>query len=497
MLSTEIPTDVWLYITTFIPDAQLRNMFAVNSIFFHTAMDLRYGKVKVRDWTPKTQEIVARLMDPEVGKRVRSLELRLYRSGYISRSPESKVVGQNSIGKRAMDILRRSRPRQTNDPFSVILKDLEAVFPKVINLTNFSIVAWDLLNLESFLSAAWSSFGDNLRTISIGGNMNCFCSVALSYPSFKSVENLTVGFTDELKQDTLTNTMADQAVLKDHIIPFINKLVPQLKSLEIWSWAPLDLSLLFLNFGEFPVLEKFSIRTYFNKSFSSDPSGLARFLQTSAGNLRELQLRLNCTGTLINPNTELVLSDWLQNTIIEHPFSRLTFLDMYPTGFTPGFDALIASIKSSAHTLERLQVKDRYLKFDEVEAVITAFGPNRGLRTIRLNVWRLTANVFDLLSNKLPNLKDVTLFLGDGVEGDPVSTLVVFRQEIRSRVYNDWKLHNIGIWQGGNKLDDEIMFLVAERIPSLVSFWGDTDLRTLRHGVIGRRSREIISERRE
>ena len=42
-----IPPEIWLYVTKFIPKENLRDLLGVNSIFFNIAMDMRYRDIVI------------------------------------------------------------------------------------------------------------------------------------------------------------------------------------------------------------------------------------------------------------------------------------------------------------------------------------------------------------------------------------------------------------------------------------------------------------------
>jgi hypothetical protein len=44
---------------------------------------------------------------------------------------------------------------------------------------------------------------------------------------------------------------------------------------------------------------------------------------------------------------------------------------------------------------------------------------------------------------------------------------------MEGRSFPNWKLYDIGIWQGGAELDSETMLSIANSIPSIRSFWGE------------------------
>jgi hypothetical protein len=58
----ELPTEIWLYISKFIPDDTLRQMLEVNRVFYSLSMDIRYREVELKKADPASDRMLARLM---------------------------------------------------------------------------------------------------------------------------------------------------------------------------------------------------------------------------------------------------------------------------------------------------------------------------------------------------------------------------------------------------------------------------------------------------
>jgi len=175
------------------------------------------------------------------------------------------------------------------------------------NVTNFTADWWDLApaqHLQSSLPAAWSAFGANLQTLSLGGNLESIQTLAVSSTRLCALRELRLEFTNNIFR---ADDMADMATLVDVIAPFINELSPTLRDLSISSWASIDLSSFFLKMGMFPHLQQFSVRVPFNKAFSDDPSGFTLFLRNHSSTLKHVALRLNPSGSMIDPSSEETL----------------------------------------------------------------------------------------------------------------------------------------------------------------------------------------------
>ncbi len=55
------PYDIWLYIAHFIPPLVLENLFSVNRVLFHLAMEQRYGQISFAYLSKKMLRLLVRL----------------------------------------------------------------------------------------------------------------------------------------------------------------------------------------------------------------------------------------------------------------------------------------------------------------------------------------------------------------------------------------------------------------------------------------------------
>lgn len=481
-----IPTDVWLHVAKFIPDDTLQNMLGVNCLFFDLAMDVRYKEVSMKSICPTTMRTIARLTDPFVARRVKRVHLRLNHLERWLNHPASRRESPMSskLWRRFQTTLHLpcfSHPVLeswllaapcTPASFEGLVKGLTIILPGLVNVVEFSIDSWNWppeFDLAPFFSAAWSGFGKTVRKVSLGGNLEGFKELITSKPQFDSVEELDLEFTNNLSRSP-SDPVDDEAILFYYVAPFISSVSTHLQSLRIWSWASADLSTFFQHLGPFPALRSFGVRAAFNRSFRDDPSGLTQLLRSTAPTLRELELRLNPSGVVSSETThDLLLCEWLSQTIMSDDTiaAGLQTLQFYPTASAGGCDVLLDCVKRSGDTLKQLLVRDRYLHYEEIERLTEAFSSHAGLTYLRLNVWRLTADLVDLLAKNFTSLEKLTLNVADAVTGQHD-----FEEQMQTRCFVTWKLRDIDIWQNGSELDNITMHLIAKSIPSVHSFWG-------------------------
>ncbi|KAJ7773385.1 hypothetical protein B0H16DRAFT_1409461 [Mycena metata] len=461
----EVPTEILLHIASFIPKDELHNFIGVNLFFYNLALDSRYSTIRIESVDVQTHKLLQRLRDPAVAGRVRRLVVRPMLNLHRTQSAVNPSFWERIGTYVGVQTDPETPPLSIEDA-------LVLVFPGLTNLMRFEVESWDMspdYDLEPFFRSAWAAFGRQLETISMAGRPETFRQFVASDPQPVSCTALSLQFTHELDPMAATAVVG---ILVNSVAAFINSLAPHLRALKIWSWSALDLSALFNNLGHFPHLNDFHLRAPFNKALT-DPTGLTRLLETNSSTLDTIELRLNPTGIAMDPNSEYLLGEWFlshrENDLV---FTGLKLLRMYPTTLRTGFNALIMYIERSANTLTTLAVKDRYLNLDEVDALITPLshrGADQGLQALRLNVRVWNVELFDLLALKLPGLKSLSLYVG-GSHPHRAATELLFA-EMQTHSFAEWKLRDIGVWQGGSEVPSSTMRLLAKCFPAVQSFW--------------------------
>ncbi|KAF7327665.1 hypothetical protein MKEN_00345900 [Mycena kentingensis (nom. inval.)] len=467
----DLPPELWLRIISFIPDESLVRLVGVNLLFYSAALDTRYSTIYVQKVGTKAEKLFERLRDPVPAGRVRKLIFRPHVSP-AEAARAARPTSPTSTSSRIRRILQRKQP----EPVTVVrlVELLRLAFPVLVNLRSFEVEAWDMTqDLRGFFREAWTAFGQNLEAISIGGRPENFRHFVESQPHIPNCRSFNLQFTHEV--DTMANS-AVVGILVDCVAPYINSIAPQLTMLKIWSWSTLDLSALFAHLGSFPLLSEFHLRAPFNKAFT-DPAGLTRLLETNSSSLERVELRLNQTNTGMDKHSEGNLGDWLLSHK-DHPevMKDLKILRLYPTNLDSGFQAVLTYLERSPN-LQVLAIKDRYLYIDEIEMLITPLSARstadgEGLQHLRLNVRLWSAELFELFAEKLPGLHSLSLYVG-GSSPDRAASERFFSTLRESEACRSWKLHDIGIWQGGQEIPSTAMKELAQCIPAVQSFWGN------------------------
>ncbi|KAF6754422.1 hypothetical protein DFP72DRAFT_812560 [Ephemerocybe angulata] len=489
-----LPTEVWFSITEHFTHDEVQALIGVNRFFFNLGMDARYDDITIETSGKQVHLYLEHVMQNQVAKRIKHLTVQLQpvlpvrpiRALHSAPQPPSK---REQFKQGFKTIVRKVLPERSPSP-SFLPKPIEtneALVQKLIdvitcmkNVVDFRIVTWAFpeanCDLQPLHNAAWNTFGVNLKRVSLCANMEGHKSLIASNPRFNKLETLELEFSDTMNPFPVNNTStasSDAAqIMTEAVVPFVNKLSPQIKTFKIRSWASLDLSNLFLGVDQFPVLEAILFRIPFNFALRSNPSGLTTFLHASSKTLKMVALRLTPVGLALDPLREEPLCQWMTETV-SNPlcFSNAEILDICPTHLPGGMSILHSCVEHSTEHLSRFVLRDRYLTYEDVVPFVKTLRGARYLASLRLNVFRLNAPMFDAFARDLPMLQLLWLSVGDADSSAGSHQLSSLREDMKTRKYDTWNLWDLSIWQGGSELDGQTMLAIASSIPSLGSFW--------------------------
>ncbi|KAM6490563.1 hypothetical protein JOM56_013906 [Amanita muscaria] len=472
----ELPTDIWLQVIQFIPEDELDQLLSLNSLFLHVVLKKRYEHVRISNAhmeKKKSMNYIRRLNDPFVGQLVENFSLRLEFSLIAPRSEYPKLTWSDRIQNKVSKVIRR-RPTTVPAPVpsnceSQWFDEIRIIFPRLVNLQKFAVhlyCAPTWVDCESFFEPAWQTFGARLPKLSLGGDIDSVRRIAVAKPHLPALKNLSMEFIHHSQEDTARGGLS----LAQDIAPFLNILAPQLQSFRLWCWGKFDLSAFLKSLKPFPHLNGVSVRGHFDNAFQNDGSGMTIFLRQMPA-LRNLELRLNPQRAGLEPETERPLAQYLIScTSDAQLFRNLQSLQIYPTNRPEGINIILNSIERSLYSLTSLTVRDRYLDLEEVARVIPALKNCTELLYLRMNLRTLDIDIFDMLSKCLPHLRQLSLYLTDNFGAS--ENMRAFLDAVQERQYMTWELTDLGLWQGASEIEQGSMDLIAQRIPSVKSFWG-------------------------
>ncbi|KAF9563198.1 hypothetical protein CPC08DRAFT_706129 [Agrocybe pediades] len=357
-------------------------------------MTSKWKVVKLLDRSKYPMRVLERLLDPFVASKLKTL--------YIDLDYSPPRSSPNTNANDANDILTKSS--SSRPTFSDVIDGIVQAAPQFRNIHSIDLRCWSLPPLckpELFRSLCSEPWGD-LRAYRI--------FVESLQPAMPQLDELRILLlnSDDILEGYLE---PDVTVVVSHVIPFINSIGPNLKSLAINSPTNVDLSVVFKNLDELPVLRDLSIYLPRFDVSLKDPSELYRFLERCSGTLLTLHLCLQ-----LAPNGKTVsigpLTKWLLHLFVadNRCFINLKTLDIsFHTYRQFAVDILTACLKKTRTTIQKLYVKDKVLNSKEFLCLVDAAANYGQLNYLSIHVHRLDWDAFDMLAAKLPRIRRLSI----------------------------------------------------------------------------------------
>ena len=261
-------------------------------------------------------------------------------------------------------------------------------------------------------TAAWKTFGPNLRKLSLEGELHRIQELP-SIQELTQLRELRLKFMDVYYSNSLH---AINTRLCNLIQPALKTLGPTLESLSI-SFESSNVGAGYLNLSDFvdqlePLPQLRSLTMHIPHPKVSDPIRLKRLLHNQASTLRDVSLDLSGLsdapsgfgeGRLVPLMTEL-LSD-------ERLFTDLESFTFSPTT-SRAFDIVTSYLARSADTLTHLTLVDQYLSEQQVATLVGVFsgrGAHRSLRTLTLKIELFHPHLLALLASTFAGLQELSL----------------------------------------------------------------------------------------
>ncbi|KAF9468423.1 hypothetical protein BDZ94DRAFT_1318071 [Collybia nuda] len=493
----DIPTDIWLYISYFIPHKELRDLYSVNSTFLQLALNERYQDVDFLQVNPRTLRFLEHVRDPNIASRVRRLRVnpvwfKLHASSVKTSLPNRSNIMRRikSEFERRLDFTNRmanaKQQRETIDALTISVVNL---FP---NITSFVIVTRYFPHphsLPHFLFNSWRTFGSNLTRLTINAPLGGFEPLLPSTAELTSLQELTLRFSTDM---TSGDEALDTHTLNHTIAPFLRTLAPKLRRLNIMSSALGDHSGLFGALGHFPRLTALSLDIGFYPPLLVDPAGLTDFLRRNTPSLKHVRFQPHesfRSPSILGPAYNH-FSQWMAGNAEDiELLGGLQSLVISPStdlSASANLDTAGVYVLRSRDTLTSLVLGDRCLSFADLKALVGVFAhrpANSGLKTLYVKVISLNPQLFDLLAEKLPGLDDLDIkfncLLADVEEERPCpsddkapgkSDIEAFLKQMSGRIYSQWSLYALWIWQRSHmttKTAQDILNSLKGSIPSV------------------------------
>ncbi|KAJ7027854.1 hypothetical protein C8F04DRAFT_71270 [Mycena alexandri] len=466
-----LPSELWHQVADHIPPQLVADLYSVNRPWFEIAMNARYRQISFAFLNRAMLRDLARLRDPAVARRVRTLHVHPYfvkevlERSYEPPQPTSrphnyplrgkfKLAGLFRDQKRLARCARTSALLEFGSPADLVRTMVE-VISGLPHVTHYHI-AWSGLhsidNLPTpFLTAA---FRPSVLQLTLEISLEKTVDLLGHTAALENLEELDLF----LRLDHVVPPEEYEQILVEHLAPAINRLHKSLQKFSLRLCEPLDISPLFDSLRFMPALDCLSLSIPMARPHLGHPSGLGKFLNRHRQSLSHLVLRATeLSGDGLMP-AEDPLSEWINDALsfVTGPVKLRTLeasLTLFP------IEAAAMCLGRFARTLHSLTLTGRHLPYDRVEELLGAVrraGAGR-LHTLRLGGVTLSPELIDLLAEKLPSLKRLELLVRDvvGSEGDlPLyyggteqddSQIGNFFIEMEQRRYLNWGLRSIAL----------------------------------------------------
>jgi len=442
-----LPYDIWCYIVSFIPKANLIKLYTVNSLFFHLALKEIYREVNIyhtgdertlrclftmRCVSSNSKVAFTYLLSGVVAHHVDSLVLRPHLFGN-----SVSVFRFSRLEESAWKYLRRHMNKTAKPSNFVASRIFLRHIAQMTEVKSLTIGCYPSDDIEGFKSAApfvrtaWSTLQSRLRILNLTIPLEAYSNSKIFPPKLVmgSLEELTIVLRKAY------NTTDDGEIIAS-IVPFINRQHKSLISLTIDTPdGRVNPSPLFNALCRFPHLTKLSI---LHLRFT-DCSGIDVFLTKHAQRLEDLKIRFHVTHHVPSP------TKFFSHPMFRIDLPQLAYLDLglfqWPKNSQiNATDGLVRYIGRVGRWLTRLTVRDCALTFPQVVSLVSVVSSEAPkLRSLEMHVYSLSCSLLDLLSQQLPMLHHLELWLmnqGDVTwitnyywNGFDVCSLACFRAE--------------------------------------------------------------------
>ncbi|PBK80214.1 hypothetical protein ARMGADRAFT_1092402 [Armillaria gallica] len=441
----DIPYDIWECVASYIPDEYLKELYSLNSAFFHASMAARYRTVKLEKFT--NLKVIEHLRDSDISKFVRRIEFCYHWF------PHSTIAG----------ILRAQ--------FSA----MSEMLPDLNDIQDISIFWGPVKVPVEFFASLWNAFGTNLKKLAIDAPLPKLTRMLASHPTFLSLEDLELVIREG--ENIITQDGAlDEGCIHRCFSPTIHRLKVTSHYLDlsnIFSLLPC-----FIDLG---VLHVAMVTL-------SDPTGFANILTQHAHTLKDVALKE--IALIKQPD------QWMKRFFDEHVnkhtllLSNLQSLSLIPARLP--FNDLELCLRRSSDTLTSLTLFNNRLTYDQLEMVVTIFSHAQLLKKLHVSVFTITPETFDLLASELSGLARLILIYSDiiGLSGSAhlntshhsqLEQCRLLRREVSQKRYPQWKLQDITVSQRPKGIqfglrEWSVMTAVAKATPSVRSLAGQGNM---------------------
>ncbi|KAF8184445.1 hypothetical protein BJ912DRAFT_974854 [Pholiota molesta] len=496
-MSNQIPPEIWLYISQFIPDDDLyRQLRTINSTFFHLAMALKYEEVFII-WSaasPTLPRMMIRLRDPFVSRKVKRVIVNFVCSpeAFVQRLPRPAfTTTKGRIIDTTYTWMSSARRFLPPSPFkSHNARALKAIVKCISTLPHTMAFAITTAYFDDGPCIArlansppparnhltWSSFAANLQSLTIRAELptrtTVFQEMTAMKPYFQNLvalQILTIPATGAGHIDGYTSLTP--------FVRFVNAIrSPKFKKLSLTCLGYIHHPDIFIHFSKSLALDQLKLKMDVLPGAAQDTyeAGLKSFLCNGAHVLRELDLDIRTTYEDDMPDP--ILGKLLLDSARDRScFSHLHSLRINPTAGSVGINILRTSIHRASSTLKTFVIYNIELSQEDALIVLDALSKCAKLTYLRMQIVLLDITIVDSMAANLPGLKQ--LHVWHNRDAMPIESLMPpsfrYAGTFREQSYPHWKLEDISVYFDRREIADTAMMeIFAHSVPAIKSFCG-------------------------
>ncbi|KAF8806998.1 hypothetical protein BYT27DRAFT_7292709 [Phlegmacium glaucopus] len=413
-----VPYDVWRHITSFLPPAEVKQLYTLNHSLLSIAMDERYKTANFGFLFQKqTMKTLARLVtgtyrEPDIACRVRTFTcqpghlchlLQQERGKWAhKRMAENLLARFQSISsptdRPEVDRIRGLKPKTIQKMVFNIMKNLTSLTSLNIDIQAEDHVPFSQATPSPFVEG-WQAFGRNLTTLDLSVPLEDLHLVLPTGPT--KLTNLRTLSVRILRAYSASD---ETVILPKTLLPFINghKTITSL-ALE----APEGIKLFFLlqHLTSMPSLQTFRLEQSFESLVEADYLGLYQFLLTHQTRIRDLNIGI--TSRCRDYPYPSILSSQECFRVPLPVIERLSVnLSYSPSIYNTSFVSYFIQYKA---TLTSLTIKEQRLADGVLSLLVTDLASPGILRELEISIFSLKPSIFQHLAINLPSLEVLTL----------------------------------------------------------------------------------------
>ncbi|PPQ95216.1 hypothetical protein CVT26_014907 [Gymnopilus dilepis] len=451
----DIPYDVWLHIASFLGPEEVENLLTLNTMFLSIALDTRYWMAFIGPlYRRATQRSLNRLTfwnfrDPKIAPRVRLLTFRPGHLCMTLQAKEEKRAEGNSVSR----ILKRSRilsyhfrnalgfSRLSMTP-DIVKKNLLKIMSSLTSLKSLRIEirkeehAYFNHSSEDFLAAGWTTFKDTLTSLFLRVPLEDLTKVLP--PANDTLTSLKMLSFQIPSVPLGTDGMA---IVKETLVPFINKHYRTLRALELDVEEQNSMSPLLRDVIHLPLLSSFKLKLWFLRQEQPDIAGLKHFFETHR-HLTALDISVTSSYVYYADPFPFFSRDCFRVSLpkLQH---LVLDLDRFRVDYREGFVPFIRRFD----TLHSLAIVGHMWSFESLRGLIAPSGGFLNLRSLKIAVYLFTPLVLTTLEECLPTLESLCIGFNvigpEGLSDTLMEGKPQFVNELDQKAFSSWHLRTL------------------------------------------------------